>query len=73
MRANFTRRLQEELDHLGIRVSLKNGSRHIKIYVDGRFAAVWPREGGTERSPIGEQNIVGQIRRAANGIFARGP
>jgi hypothetical protein len=46
---------------------MEDGGKHFKYFIDGRFAFVWPKNGGSEGSPNAIRNTVAQIRRAAQG------
>jgi hypothetical protein len=55
--------IQDELDRAPGRWVIEDGKKHLHILIDGRLAAIWPKNGGTDRAPRGSLNIRAQIRR----------
>lgn len=58
--------IRRELDRAPGRWEITEGTRHLKIKVDGMFIAILPKRGGDDRSRRGQLNVRAQIRRAIN-------
>lgn len=63
--------IREELEKTGLSWEIMQGSKHKKIYLQGRLVGILPRDGkkGAERTVC---NTIAQIRRAAQSIFSEG-
>lgn len=69
-RVRFEPEVQAEIDKLGDRVTIRMGSKHVKVYVDGIFATICPATPrGTGRAAV--LNIRASIRQAAQGRTPR--
>lgn len=56
------------LEETGLPYDITVGSKHFKITVNGKLAAIWPRNGGSDTASRATLNVRSQIRRAALGI-----
>ena len=56
--------IRELLEACGLPWATKMGSKHIKIYVGGKFSAVYPRGKVSENHYRAERNTLAQLRRA---------
>jgi hypothetical protein len=57
--------LLEELANLGMPYSIENGSKHIKIRVNGIFCGIVPHHPNNRSDKRSLLNVRAQIRRAA--------
>ena len=56
------------LEQCGKPWEVKQGSRHLKIVVDGVLAGILPKDGMGRSEGRAQKNLVAQIKRAARGI-----
>lgn len=57
--------VRRELEGLTVPYEIREGSRHHKLIVNGKFCAILPKGGGNSNSRRADLNIRSQIRRAA--------
>lgn len=65
----LSKEIERALEDCGKPWSIKQGSRHLKVIVNNRFAGILPKDGlGNSASPNAQRNLIAQIRRAAKGL-----
>lgn len=65
------RQLQDELARAGVPFEISEGTRHHKVFVDGRLVGIVSRRPSESANNRGAKNVRSQVRRAIRECVSR--